>query len=147
MAENTHNLELSTADLKEKLPWKHHWVVENDNSMARDQFAVERNFLSWFKLAMAIVASGTVIYKDFNDTIGMYSQLARISTAYFLGLAIVLLILSTVYLYAIKAALTKENGPLKLFHPLFLQVAGCIGAVSLIFVLALAYHRQEMTNS
>ncbi|KAJ2617534.1 hypothetical protein EV177_000497, partial [Coemansia sp. RSA 1804] len=63
---------------KDKLGWKH-CVVENDNSMARDQFAAERNFLSWFKLVMTIVASGTIIYSDFSDTIGTYSRLAWIS--------------------------------------------------------------------
>ncbi|KAJ2522813.1 hypothetical protein H4217_000529 [Coemansia sp. RSA 1939] len=128
---------------KDKLGWKH-CVVENDNSMARDQFAAERNFLSWFKLVMTIVASGTIIYSDFSDTIGTYSRLAWISSAYFLVLAIVLLILSTLYFFATKTALTRENRPLRLFQPLFLQVAGCVGAVSLIFVVALAYRRQAL---
>ncbi|KAJ1801539.1 hypothetical protein LPJ59_000213 [Coemansia sp. RSA 2399] len=146
MTENTNNPKSTTSDIKEKLH-KRQWVVENDNSMARDQFAVERNFLAWFKLSMAIVASGIVIYKDFDEAIGTYSLLARISTAYFLILAIVLLLLSTAYLYVIKAALSKENRPLKLFHLLFLQIAGCVGAVSLIFVLAIAYHQQELVDS
>ncbi|KAJ2544015.1 hypothetical protein EV175_005933 [Coemansia sp. RSA 1933] len=137
-----------TTDIKGNLHWQQ-CIVDNDGSMARDQFAAERNFLSWCKLSMCVVASGTVIYKDlYNHSAGAsYGRLAQISTAYFLALAIVLLVLSTAYLYVIKAALARENRPLKMFRPLFFQVAGSVAAVSLIFVLAIAYHRQQLDNS
>ncbi|KAJ2622073.1 hypothetical protein GGI25_003550 [Coemansia spiralis] len=113
-------------------------IVDNECSMARDQFAAERNFLSWFKLAMAIVASGTIIYRDFTQD----TRLARASTAYFLVLAILLLIISTVYVVEVKSWLATEKRPLRFFRPLFLQVLGSASAVSLIFVLAVAYTRR-----
>ncbi|KAJ2354969.1 hypothetical protein GGF43_002960, partial [Coemansia sp. RSA 2618] len=42
-------------------------VIDNECSMARDQFAAERNFLAWFKLAMSVVSSATIIFRDFKQ--------------------------------------------------------------------------------
>ncbi|KAJ2471564.1 hypothetical protein GGI02_002179 [Coemansia sp. RSA 2322] len=107
--------------------------------MARDQFAAERNFLSWVKLAMAVVGSGTIIFRDFNKHISGYTRLADISTLYFFALAMLLLVVSTFYVWDTQHSLATYKRPIRVFHPLFLQVFGCLGAISLIFVLALSY--------
>ncbi|KAJ1758678.1 hypothetical protein LPJ77_006378 [Coemansia sp. RSA 2523] len=110
--------------------------------MARDQFAAERNFLSWVKLALTVAASATVIFREFRLQ-SEFTRLANISTLYFIVLALVLLVGSTMYVWGIQSSLATEQRPLRLFRPLLLQVCGCIGAVSLIFVLAVLYTRLE----
>ncbi|KAJ1791778.1 hypothetical protein GGH19_003239 [Coemansia sp. RSA 1807] len=117
-------------------------IIDNECSMARDQFAAERNFLSWVKLALTVAASATVIFREFRLQ-SEFTRLANISTLYFIVLALVLLVGSTMYVWGIQSSLATEQRPLRLFRPLLLQVCGCIGAVSLIFVLAVLYTRLE----
>ncbi|KAJ1851234.1 hypothetical protein GGH12_000396 [Coemansia sp. RSA 1822] len=116
-------------------------IIDNESSMARDQFAAERNFLSWVKLALTVAASATVIFREFRLQSSEFTRLANISTLYFITLALVLLVGSTAYVWGIQSSLATEQRPLRLFRPLLLQVFGCIGAVSLIFVLAVSYTR------
>ncbi|KAJ1822295.1 hypothetical protein LPJ56_000886 [Coemansia sp. RSA 2599] len=128
----------------EKLRSYHRRVIDNECSMARDQFAVERNFLSWFKLSMAIASSGAVIFKDYDRARKpfqsfKYTVLADISTAYFVCLAILILAVATVYLWDVKLRLARENRPMRLFWMLFLGVLGFVGAMSLVVVLAVSY--------
>ncbi|KAJ2872355.1 hypothetical protein H4R27_006663, partial [Coemansia aciculifera] len=104
-------------------------VIENECSMARDQFAAERNFLSWVKLAMAIIASTTVIVRDFGIVKSSYTRLADIATLYFFALAMLLLIVSTFYVWDTQLSLAIHKRPLRFFHPLLLQVLGSLGAV------------------
>ncbi|KAJ2460229.1 hypothetical protein GGF42_000971 [Coemansia sp. RSA 2424] len=116
-------------------------VIDNECSMARDQFAAERNFLSWFKLAMAVVASGVIIVRDFDLVNTSYARLGDIATLYFFALAMLLLVVSTFYVWDTQHSLAVHKRPLRFFHPLLLQVFGSLGAVSLIFVLAVTYWR------
>ncbi|KAJ2492597.1 hypothetical protein IWW37_001352 [Coemansia sp. RSA 2050] len=116
-------------------------VIDNECSMARDQFAAERNFLSWVKLSMALVASTTVIVRDFGIIKSSITRLADITTLYFLALAMLLLLISTFYVWEAQFSLATHKRPLRFFHPLLLQVFGSVGAVSLIFVLAVLYWR------
>ncbi|KAJ1719642.1 hypothetical protein LPJ53_005631 [Coemansia erecta] len=128
----------------------HRRVIENECSMARDQFAVERNFLSWFKLAMAVASSGAVIFREFDRTPksqrsamvdGAFTRLADISTIYFLCLSMVLLFIATLYLWDVKLRLARDKRPVRLFWLLFLSVAGVLAAGSLIFIVAYSYAR------
>ncbi|KAJ2745629.1 hypothetical protein GGI20_002012 [Coemansia sp. BCRC 34301] len=114
-------------------------VIDNECSMARDQFAAERNFLSWVKLAMAIAASATVIVRDFDMVKTSDTRLAGITTTYFFVLSMILLIVSTFYVWDTQHSLAVHQRPLRFFHPLLLQVFGSLGAVSLIFALAVSY--------
>ncbi|CAG8833487.1 10069_t:CDS:2, partial [Gigaspora margarita] len=41
-------------------------VVKNDGSTARDYFAIERTFLSWLRLGVALVLTGLSIYSRFH---------------------------------------------------------------------------------
>ncbi|KAI9475337.1 hypothetical protein BX667DRAFT_498415 [Coemansia mojavensis] len=116
-------------------------VIDNECSMARDQFAAERNFLSWVKLAMTIIASAVIIFRDFNNNSNANIGLANLSTVYFFALSLSLIIISTVYVIKAQQSLATEKKPLGLFIPLFLQVVGCVGAVSLIFILAINYYK------
>ncbi|KAJ2688281.1 hypothetical protein IWW39_002325 [Coemansia spiralis] len=116
-------------------------VIDNECSMARDQFAAERNFLSWVKLSMALVASTTVIVRDFGIVKSSITQLADITTVYFLALAMLLLVVSTFYVWETQSSLATHKRPLRFFHPLLLQVFGSVGAVSLIFAIAVLYWR------
>ncbi|KAJ2397714.1 hypothetical protein GGI05_000503 [Coemansia sp. RSA 2603] len=119
--------------------------------MARDQFAVERNFLSWFKLAMAVASSGAIIFRDMDrtpksrrsalDVDGPYTKLADISTIYFLCLSMAILFIATLYLWDVKLRLAREKRPARMFWLLFLSVAGVLAAGSLIFVVAYSYAR------
>ncbi|KAJ2011027.1 hypothetical protein GGI14_006273, partial [Coemansia sp. S680] len=103
-------------------------VIENECSMARDQFAAERNFLSWVKLSMALVVSTTVIARDFGIVKSSYTRLADITTLYFFALAMLLLIVSTFYVWDTQLSLAIHKRPLRFFHPLLLQVLGSVGA-------------------
>ncbi|KAJ2809791.1 hypothetical protein H4S07_003056 [Coemansia furcata] len=116
-------------------------VIENECSMARDQFATERNFLSWVKLSMTVVASSTVIVRDFGIIKSSYTRLSDIATLYFFALAMLLLIVSTFYVWDTQFSLATHKRPLRFFHPLLLQVLGSLGAASLIFALAIIYWR------
>ncbi|KAJ1643531.1 hypothetical protein LPJ64_004709 [Coemansia asiatica] len=128
----------------EKLRNYHRRVIDNECSMARDQFAVERNFLSWFKLSMAVASSGAVIFRDYDKARKpfqplKYTRIADISTVYFISLSIVMLGVAMMYLWDVKLRLAKENRPARLFWMLFLGVLGFVGAMSLVIVLALSY--------
>ncbi|KAI8319658.1 hypothetical protein GQ54DRAFT_313370 [Martensiomyces pterosporus] len=119
------------------------YVIDNECSMARDQFAAERNFLSWVKLAMAMVVSASMIQKDFGHHVEsiIYARLAEVSTVYFIILAMVMLILSTAYVWEAQFKLSKLKTPVRVVRVLALQVLGSLAAVSLIFVLAVSYSR------
>ncbi|KAI9467625.1 hypothetical protein BX667DRAFT_393603 [Coemansia mojavensis] len=117
------------------------YIVDNEHSTARDQFAAERNFLSWLKLAMAVVASSIIIFHDFVEQNTTYSWLATVSTVYFFVLALLLLLVSTVFFWKTQGSLATEQKPMRLFTPLFLQVVGYAGAASLVFVLAISYSK------
>ncbi|KAJ2706683.1 hypothetical protein FB645_001433 [Coemansia sp. IMI 203386] len=128
----------------DKLRNYHRRVIENECSMARDQFAVERNFLSWFKLSMAVASSGAVIFRDYDKARKpfqpfKYTRLADISTVYFICLAIAMLSVATMYLWDVKLRLAKESRPARLFWMLFLGILGFVGAMSLVIVLAVSY--------
>lgn len=113
-----------------------HHIICNSSSMARDQFAAERNFLSWVKLSMAVVASGALVFRDFPHS----NKLASITTLYFMCLSCLLLVVSALYVNYVQKCLADEHRPVKLFRPLFLQIVGSILAISLTFVLAIEYY-------
>ncbi|KAI7823408.1 hypothetical protein BX661DRAFT_186547 [Kickxella alabastrina] len=115
------------------LPY-HRRVIDNECSMARDQFAVERNFLSWIKLSLAMWLR--------NDTLqGAYAKLSDVSVIYLLCLAIALLVVSTAYMWGTKGRLVTDQRPMRMFWAFILLAAGSIGAASLVFVMSINYHR------
>ncbi|KAJ2776610.1 hypothetical protein H4R18_005589 [Coemansia javaensis] len=124
---------------KRQLPWRA-TVVDNDSSMARDQLAAERTFLSWIKLAMAVVGScATVVGQpDWRAS----RRLAQGAAVYFMALAMALVAVSAVYVCRTQRLLAHERRPLSVFRPLFAQVVGCVAAASIIFALAVSHARQ-----
>ncbi|KAJ2720074.1 hypothetical protein GGI07_004823 [Coemansia sp. Benny D115] len=98
----------SNSKLDIHIPRYHRRVIENECSMARDQFACERNFLSWFKFSMALASSGAVVFNEFSkkqkqninsagNPGGAHDkniELANASTVFFLVLAMIVLVFS-----------------------------------------------------
>ncbi|KAJ1943284.1 hypothetical protein EC988_006276, partial [Linderina pennispora] len=114
----------------------HELVVENDNSMARDQFAAERNFLSWIKLAMVMVASSAMTMTKFQQHITRFTQFADGVSVYIIVLAMLIVVVSTLHVVDSQGRLAILRRPMRVFRPVFVQVVGSMSAASLIFVLA-----------
>ncbi|KAJ2712258.1 hypothetical protein H4R19_002848 [Coemansia spiralis] len=114
-------------------------VVANDGSMARDQFAAERNFLSWIKLALAVVSSAAIVVGE----AGWRTPRAQVaaSVVYLLVLAFLVVAATVIYLWRTQWQLACRRQPLRMFPMVFAQTAGCIAAASLVFVLALDTHQ------
>ncbi|KAJ2764282.1 hypothetical protein IWQ56_004545 [Coemansia nantahalensis] len=108
-------------------------AVANDGSLARDQFAAERNFLSWVKLALAAAMSAAIVLSDQK----LQATLARTASAYIVVLAVLVTAAAAASVWRTQGLLASQRKPLRLFLVLFVQVAGCIAAASLVFVLAL----------
>ncbi|ORX73334.1 hypothetical protein DL89DRAFT_91504 [Linderina pennispora] len=57
--------------------------IDNKGSTARDFYAAERNFLSWFRLGLAIMATGMAALADFNGSRNSFPDNIEFSRFYY----------------------------------------------------------------